>query len=136
MWSAFVDPFCAYFFGIDFQGTFGMKTCHVLYKTTVKTYWRVVEYSLNMITNPIYMRKCLKIKWYKSYPTIFRFLVYIVICIGLYNVIINHLSDNGWSGLLVDGLIVLLICIGIYVFIVLNKEERKTIICIMRRRVR
>ncbi|MDY4479877.1 MAG: hypothetical protein SPE33_07570, partial [[Pasteurella] aerogenes] len=39
----------------------------------------VIMIFINLVTNPLYMCKCMEIKWYTFYPTILKYIFYIVL---------------------------------------------------------
>lgn len=86
----------------------------------------VVMNIINLVTNPLYMCRCLKIKWSTFYPTIIRYTIYIILCVVLMK-LLNIISINGWITFSFQVIIDSIAGAILYFIVVMDKKECKKI---------
>ena len=86
----------------------------------------------NLTFTPIYAAKCLDLKWYVFYPTIFKNLMNILILICGYSLIKTIIPVTSWSLLVCNGLLDIIIGLFLTLFIMYNREERDAVLKILR----
>lgn len=82
----------------------------------------------NLTFTPIYAARCLQIRWYSFYPIILKNLTNIALLLLVDNVVKSFVPTNTWGGLVMNGIICLSIGIIITIFVVLNKNERHSLL--------
>lgn len=85
----------------------------------------VIMIFINLVSNPLYMCKCLEIKWYTFYPTIIKYIFYIVVMLIAFKYIIPLLKISGWIELIFNGIVISIVGTVIYFFLMLNKQEKE-----------
>lgn len=89
----------------------------------------VIMIFINMVTNPIYMTRCLKVKWFTFYPTIFRFIAFNIVAIVVNKIFVfNSNTYYNWLDLIMHGIFVCVICGLLFYLIVLTSSEKKMLI--------
>lgn len=88
----------------------------------------VIMIFINLITNPLYMTCCLKIKWYSFYPTILRYLLFCFICTSTLKFSLGKFISASWMNLIGFGFCICIVGVILYFIIVLNKEEKRILI--------
>lgn len=84
----------------------------------------VIMSFINLVTNPIYMTKCLKVKWYTFYPTLLRSCLSCIIMTGVFGKITKKMAMTGWSGLVMMAILCSVLGIVIHIIVVFSHEER------------
>lgn len=94
---------------------------------------------INLVTNPLYMARCLQVRWNTFYGTILRYLLYISVTAGTLrcaHCLIRKAAADGWVKLLLEVCAACCYCIVLYCIIVLGKEERNRGITYVRNRIK
>ena len=78
----------------------------------------------NIIFQPLYLSKILKVKWYQFYPIIFRNIYSIVLSVGVCYIIKPFFLMDNWINFILYGVASGAICIVLYIFVLLNKNEK------------
>ena len=88
---------------------------------------------ISLITNPIYMTRCLKIKWYTFYPTFMRILSTCVLMTVILKIISDRMNCLDWGGF--GFLMVLYATVGfmIYAIVVFSKKEKQQLAHYMKK---
>lgn len=84
---------------------------------------------------PMYGAKCVNLKWNTFYPTILKNTFSTIIVTTLAFFIKKLLSINSWIMFIMNSIIVVIIALVINVFIVLNKEDRKKILSLIKEKL-
>lgn len=84
----------------------------------------VIMLFINLVTNPLYMARCLNIKWYSFYPTIIRFIIYNIFSIYILKIILKSILSVSWIGFVICGFIICIVASVFYFIIMLDKEEK------------
>ena len=85
----------------------------------------IVMLTINGISNPIYMSKCLKINWFSFYPVLIRHLISGgLMTIAIY-LVANKVSVNSWISLVFWAAICSLIGLVIHVVVMIDKNDLK-----------
>lgn len=88
----------------------------------------IIMIFINLVTNPIYMAKCLNMKWTTFYPVIMKYIFFIVVsglcclCTTKWFIAKNNVQ------LFLTLVIELLVCVGVYIVIMFDKKERDFIV--------
>ena len=96
----------------------------------------VIMTIISVITNPIYMTKCLKTKWYFFYPTFFRIILSCLIMTLLFSYTNQWYIINSWIDLIMAIICYTMIGTIIYALVTLSKEEQKRIVNLARNVIR
>lgn len=93
----------------------------------------IVMTVISLITNPIYMTRCLKIKWYTFYPTFVRIISACVMMTFILKILSNRMDCSDWVGFGI--LTVLYATVGfiVYVIIVFSKKEKQQLASYMQK---
>lgn len=92
----------------------------------------VIMLFINLVTNPIYMTYCLKVKWFTFYPTLLRTVISCVCMTASFILIANVLNPHTWvTFLLTAGLCGVLGCI-IHLILVFSKDEKMQLLRIAK----
>lgn len=83
----------------------------------------IVMLTINGITNPIYMAKCLKIRWFSFYPVIFRHLISGVIMTLVITVLANYVIVNSWISLIFWAIVSSLLGLIIHIVIMIDRND-------------
>lgn len=114
-------------------GLLSIFTVYILLKTTSLGVYAVAGVSTvfsilrNLIFTAPYGAKCLGLKWYTFYPDIIKPVIYVLLTCAFCFVIVSNIDANNWILLIIKGCISVVIALLIGYFIILNKDERKTI---------
>lgn len=85
----------------------------------------------NLTFTPIYAAKCLNLKWYVFFPTIFKNLLNIFFLILLYYGVKMLIPATTWGLLIVNGVIDILLGSFVTLFIMFNKSEREALLFLL-----
>lgn len=92
----------------------------------------VIMLFINLVTNPIYMTYCLKVKWFTFYPTLLRTVISCVCITASFILIADVLNPHTWvTFLLTAGLCGVLGCI-IHLILVFSKDEKQQLLLIAK----
>lgn len=92
----------------------------------------VIMLFINLVTNPIYMTYCLKVKWFTFYPTLLRTVISCVCMVASFILIADVLNPHTWvTFLLTAGLCGVLGCI-IHLILVFSKDEKQQLLLIAK----
>lgn len=96
----------------------------------------VISFAKSLAFLPIYGAKCVKLKWSTFYPTIFKNtfstigVTFLALCIK------RIIPINSWFMFLVDAFIVALVALIINIFVILNKDERKKTVLLIKEKLK
>lgn len=90
---------------------------------------------INLVTNPLYMTYCLKVKWYTFYPSIFEHIFSCIVMSVVFKVISNLINPQTWIALIFTALLCCIVGAVIHIFIVLNSSEKKRIFNVFKRKL-
>lgn len=88
---------------------------------------------INLVPNPLYMSYCLKVKWNQFYPAIIRYILFVIVDIGVLKFLFANNIVVSWTSIISFGILICLISGMLYFIIALNKYEKKLIIDIIKR---
>lgn len=88
----------------------------------------VVMLTINGITNPIYMAKCLNIKWFSFYPVLFRHLVSGMLMTISIKLLADRAYIDSWGKLILWAAISSLIGMAIHIVVMTDKDDIKKIV--------
>ena len=92
----------------------------------------VIMLFINLVTNPIYMTYCLKVKWFTFYPTLLRTVISCVCMTASFIIIADVLNPHTWvTFLLTAGLCGVLGCI-IHLILAFSKDEKMQLLRIAK----
>lgn len=84
----------------------------------------VIMLFINFVTNPIYMAKCLNIKWTIFYPVIMKYILSIIVSLVFCSGVVRMFVVEHWGDLFLILGIETLLFVCIYIFMMFNKNER------------
>lgn len=84
----------------------------------------VIMLFINIVTNPLYMSYCLKVKWYSFYPTIGRYIVFNFIAIVLLKMILYKIIEVSWGSFVFCGICLCIMGSVLYFCIMLSRKEK------------
>jgi len=87
----------------------------------------VIMSFINFVTNPIYVCKCLKMKWTSFYPFLIRHVLSLVVLVACMRFVINIIKPVSWGMLVVKGSICVVIGVVIYIICVVEKDDLELI---------
>lgn len=87
---------------------------------------------INLIPNPLYMSRCLHIKWSQFYPTILRYILFVIFDIVILKVLFIKINTANWLIIIGLGIIICLISAILYFIVVLNRNEKKFLVDIVK----
>lgn len=116
-----------------FSGILSTTIVFILLNTTDLGVYAVVGVSavmgifVNVTFVPLYISKCLKVKWTTFYKVILRYIITTIIMLGTFILIKQLFITYSWLNLIIAGFV--MGCTGVIInyFVLLNKEEKKYI---------
>lgn len=84
--------------------------------------------SINGISNPIYMAKCLNLRWQTFYPLLLRHVMSCIIMTAVMYGISKIMFIDSWFKLIMMGTLGCIVCSVLHFIIMFNREEHKRII--------
>ena len=93
----------------------------------------VINIFVNLVTNPLYMSHCLKLKWYEFYPNIIlNTLGCVVMTVAFYG-LSTVVKPHGWIMFILTAGVMSMLGLLIQIIIVFSKEERQKLIYFVKK---
>lgn len=93
----------------------------------------VVMLFINLVTNPLYMTFCLKIKWYTFYPTLIKTVISCVFMTFVFTFITNAFNPTTWILFILTALLCGILGCIIHIVLVFSKEEKLKLLLIIKK---
>ena len=106
------------------------KVYSIYYLAGVSTFYNFI---LVLFFIPLYAAKCLGVSKTFFYPSIVRVVITVVIVLSAIFFIKPYLGINSWPQLIFAGMFEVIICLMIGFMVILNRDDRRNIISIVKR---
>lgn len=83
----------------------------------------VIMTVINFITNPIYMTRCLSVKWKTFYPELLLNIMSCVVMCVVFKVIVGFINPADWLGLIMSAFLCACVGVVLHVLLVVRKSE-------------
>ncbi len=91
----------------------------------------VIMLFINLVTNPLYMTHCLKIKWFTFYPSLIKTVISCMAMTFVFILIKNMLNPNTWIQFVLTAFLCSIVGCIIHLLLVFSNEEKSQILHIM-----
>lgn len=89
----------------------------------------------NIVLIVPYAAKCIRLKWYAFYPDVIRPVIFVAISCGIGIFLVDRITIQGWTGLIISATISIVISVFIGWFVIFRKSERSAIIRLVNSKI-
>lgn len=94
----------------------------------------IIMLFINLVTNPLYMTHCLKVKWFTFYPSLIRTIISCVCMIFVFTMIMNIINPCTWLKFILTALLCGIVGCIIHLILVFSNKEKSNILLILKKK--
>lgn len=96
----------------------------------------IIMLFINLVTNPLYMTHCLRIRWFTFYPSLIKTVISCIAMSFVFILIKNLLNPNTWIQFILTAFLCGIVGCIIHLLLVFSNEEKSQIFIMLRRKNR